>query len=65
MQDPMDIDFSSVNEDGMIMEVDKTERNHGDFSSADEDKMVQELKRVEKGNISVIYMIMFSCKNVF
>ena len=50
MQEPMDIDFSSAVKDGMIMKVDKTERNYdnADFSSADEDEMVQELKRVEK-----------------
>ena len=46
----MDIEFSSADEDDMIMEIDKAERNYADvdFSSADEDEMVKELDRVEK-----------------
>ena len=50
LQEPMEIDFSSADEEDMIMEVEKNERNnaHKDFSSADEDEMVQELERVEK-----------------
>lgn len=46
----MENDFSSADEDDMIMEVEKNERSnaHTDFSSADEDEMVQELERVEK-----------------
>ena len=50
VQEPMDIEFSSADEDDMKMEVDKAERNYADvdFSSADEDEMVKELDRVEK-----------------
>ena len=39
LQEPMENDFSSADEDDMIMEVEKNERSnaHTDFSSADED----------------------------
>lgn len=50
LHEPMEIDFSSADEEDMITEVEKIERNivQKDFSSADEDDMVQELERVEK-----------------
>ena len=55
LQEPMEIDFSSTDENDMIMEVEKTERNnaHTDFSSAN-DEMVQALERVGKRTFSVI-----------
>lgn len=50
LHEPMEIDFSSADEEDMITEVEKIERNivQKDFSSADEDDMVQELERVGK-----------------
>lgn len=50
IHEPMEIDFSSTDEEEMIMEVENIERFNAqkDFSSADEDEMVQELERIEK-----------------